>query len=221
MGLRTAQVWAQMAPADVPSSLVLATDQLADFAETTCVADFGCGTGAQLRLLREVTGAPRLLGIDINNSALREGGRRGLGRTEWVQADVTALPLTENALDGGLAVAFLTTLVDRGEQEAAMREMHRVLRPGSLLRILDLSRNDDLPLYRDRYHRGREQGHLDGTFEVVDSRGQVTYLAHHYSAAELELLVKDAGFEVASVSQPRVTTRSGNSVRGLLVSARA
>lgn len=81
------------------------------------------------------------LGVDLSHAMLTRGaaklGRRGLGgRARLVGGDVEQLPVKEATFDGAL-VAFGIRNV--GDPLAALREVHRVLRPGGRFVVLEFS----------------------------------------------------------------------------------
>jgi SAM-dependent methyltransferase len=93
------------------------------------ILDAGCGTGAVLQRL----GNPlRNVGIDLAPEAIAFCQRRGLANVR--QADVQALPFADASFDAVISssVLYHGWVVDvRG----ALREMHRVLRPGGLVLV--------------------------------------------------------------------------------------
>lgn len=83
----------------------------------------------------------RGVGLDLSEEMLARGarklGRRGLGpRAGLACADGERLPLPSGAFDAAL-VAFGVRNI--GEPAQAVREMHRVLRPGGRLVVLEFS----------------------------------------------------------------------------------
>lgn len=93
------------------------------------ILDCGCGTGANMKML-EAYG--RVTGFDINATGLkfaREYEQRRLAR-----ACVTAIPFCDGAFDFVSALDVLACLDDDNEQ-AALAEIRRVLRPGGALVI--------------------------------------------------------------------------------------
>jgi len=85
--------------------------------------------------------ALRGVGADISEGMLRRGreklARRGLGeRTALVAADGEGLPFVSDSF-GGALVAF--GIRNIGDRESALRELHRVLRPGGCLVVLEFS----------------------------------------------------------------------------------
>jgi ubiquinone/menaquinone biosynthesis C-methylase UbiE len=91
------------------------------------ILDCGCGTGHNLLMLRRYG---RAVGIDVTWSGLsyaHERGERGL-----TQATAVALPFSDHAFDIVTSFDVIYALSDRDEQ-AAIHEMFRVLRPGGHL----------------------------------------------------------------------------------------
>ncbi|MDR5684026.1 MAG: bifunctional demethylmenaquinone methyltransferase/2-methoxy-6-polyprenyl-1,4-benzoquinol methylase UbiE [Armatimonadota bacterium] len=102
--------------------------------------DVCCGTGDLAVLLHERIGAEgRAVGIDfaapmVQIARQRSGGR---GRIWFVQGDAESLPLPDAAFDA-VTVGFGVRNVAR--LDVALRELHRVLRPGGRAVILEFSR---------------------------------------------------------------------------------
>ena len=102
--------------------------------------DAGCGTGANLPLL-EHYGVP--FGLELFWRGLQFGHARGLRRL--MQGSVTHLPLASASFDVVLSFDVLYCLETPAE-EATIREMFRVLRPGGSVVInvaaLDMLKGD-------------------------------------------------------------------------------
>lgn len=121
--------------------------------ESPRILDIGCGTGATARDLRrygEVTAC------DLALLPLQYCRRRGLD--ELVVGDVLRLPFRDGSFD--LAVA-LDLLEHVGDDIGAVRELHRVLKPGGRLVITvpayqALWSNHDLALKHVRRYTARE-----------------------------------------------------------------
>ena len=93
------------------------------------ILDVGCGTGAILQRL----GRPqRNVGVDLAAEAISICRRRGLNNVR--QADVCALPFGDASFDAVICSSVLYHQWVR-DIATAVREMHRVLRPGGLLLI--------------------------------------------------------------------------------------
>ena len=93
------------------------------------ILDCGCGTGHNLKMLRQFG---RAWGIDITWSGLayaRDGGERGIAR-----ASASCLPFPAGQFDLVTSFDVLYALDDTVERKA-LDEMYRVLRPGGQVLI--------------------------------------------------------------------------------------
>lgn len=98
------------------------------------IADIGCGTGILAdRIAREVQGA-HVTGVDMSDGMLAEARRRS-STVEWVRAPAEQLPFTDGSLDAVVS----TSAFHWFNQSAALREFHRVLRPGGVAAVATLS----------------------------------------------------------------------------------
>lgn len=102
-------------------------------------ADLGCGTGYMGAALAGCVGT--LVLVDRSPAMLAEARTRlaplaGATRLEFVEAALDALPFPDASLDGALAGLVLHHLE---HTEPALAEMHRVLKPGAALSILELA----------------------------------------------------------------------------------
>ena len=86
------------------------------------VLDAGCGNGLYLRGLRE-------RGVTAVGCDLSAGMLRGAAHPALLNADITALPLRDGAVDAALAIHMLYHVPDR---EAAIRELRRVVAAGGV-----------------------------------------------------------------------------------------
>jgi demethylmenaquinone methyltransferase/2-methoxy-6-polyprenyl-1,4-benzoquinol methylase len=106
------------------------------------VAAVCTGTADIALAVAEATpGAARVVGIDFSGEMLRLGAtkiasRGHAGRILLARGDATRLPLRTAAYDAA-TVAFGVRNVEQPER--GLREMHRVLRPGGRLAILEFS----------------------------------------------------------------------------------
>jgi ubiquinone/menaquinone biosynthesis C-methylase UbiE len=149
--------------------LVSPRDQILDEAEIrpgARVLDYGCGPGAYLGGLVERVGpAGKVYALDIHPLAVQRveemARRRQLANVETICSNCqTGLP--DDSLD---AVLLYDILHGLSEPDAVLAELHRVLKPGGMLSVLDphMGERDIL----SRAASGR-------TFELA-SKGEHTY----------------------------------------------
>ena len=108
------------------------------------VVDVGCGWGRSLKKLNERFRPERLVGFDIAPRMVEAAAREVAGlRTasgspaEIVQASSAALPMADASVDLLFCHQTFHHLID---QEAAIAEFHRVLKPGGLLLFAESTR---------------------------------------------------------------------------------
>ena len=155
--------------------------------------DCGCGTGNNLDLLGRYG---RAYGFDRTASGLAFG--RDAGRTRLARASIGAIPFPAASFDIVTCFDVLYCLPDAIEQ-AAIREMYRVARPGAWL-LINVAAMEML-------------------------RGDHSVLSHEvrrYSRESLARLVTDAGFRVerltytnAVLFPPMALARAVQRARGL------
>ncbi|GLQ49811.1 class I SAM-dependent methyltransferase [Dyella flava] len=95
--------------------------------------DTGCGQGKSFRLLRDAFQPVRMLGLDADPHSLSlseaEAAREGI-RVELLTADCAEIPLPDSSVDIVFCHQTFHHLV---EQERALAEFWRVLKPGGWL----------------------------------------------------------------------------------------
>jgi ubiquinone/menaquinone biosynthesis C-methylase UbiE len=95
--------------------------------------DAGCGQGKSFRLLRDAFQPARMLGLDADPHSLSlskaEAAREGI-RVDLLPADCARIPLPDDSIDIVFCHQTFHHLV---EQERALAEFWRVLKPGGLL----------------------------------------------------------------------------------------
>ncbi len=107
-----------------------------------CALDVAGGTGdLSAGLLRQVGKSGRVVLSDINPAMLEIGRDRLLdagfvGNVECIVADAECLPFEDNAFDCVTIGFGLRNVTDKA---AALKSMHRVLKPGGQLLVLEFS----------------------------------------------------------------------------------
>jgi protein-L-isoaspartate O-methyltransferase len=104
------------------------------------VLEVGPGTGYYTLDVAEWVGPDGSVDIldlqdEMLDHTMRRGGERGLTNVTPTQADATAMPFEEGTYDAAYLVTVLGEIPD---QDAALRELARVLKPGGRLVIGEL-----------------------------------------------------------------------------------
>ncbi len=104
------------------------------------VLDLGCGSGRALGMLAQRYAPRRLIGVDIDAGMLAIAAARAA--RDGVQAEFLHGAISQLALpDGSVDMVFChQTFHHLVEQEAALREIRRVLRPGGMLLFAESTR---------------------------------------------------------------------------------
>jgi ubiquinone/menaquinone biosynthesis C-methylase UbiE len=101
------------------------------------ILDVGCGTGVFAARLRADFPNARVWGVDLVEGMLAKGAPRWrvhAGNIQPVQADSERLPFAAGSFD---VVTCANSFHHYPHQERAVAEMHRVLRPGGRLLLID------------------------------------------------------------------------------------
>lgn len=103
--------------------------------------DLACGTGDLTRALARRFPGAEIVGLDLSPEMLALAGaktREHESSIRYMQGDMHALPFERESFDvvtGGYALRNAPDL------DTALREIHRILRPGGTLAVLDFSRS--------------------------------------------------------------------------------
>jgi demethylmenaquinone methyltransferase/2-methoxy-6-polyprenyl-1,4-benzoquinol methylase len=164
------------------------------------VLDIAGGTGDLTASFSKIVGETgKVILADINDSMLRVGRDklidRGRGNhVHYVQADAQYLPFPDNSFDC-ITIAFgLRNVTDK---DLALKSMHRILKPGGRLLVLEFSKpsQEILTKIYDQY-----------SFHILPRMGQLVagdaesyrYLAEsirmHPDQEALKTMMQDAGF---------------------------
>lgn len=162
------------------------------------VLDVAGGSADLSRLfLKKVGSSGQVVLTDINNAMLRVGRDRLLNEgkaTPTAQCDAEHLPFPDNYFD---CVSIAFGLRNVTHKDAALREMHRVLKPGGRVIVLEFS----------KVWKPLEQIYDTYSFQLLPKIGQIVandadsyrYLAEsirmHPGQEELKQMMVDAGLE--------------------------
>ena len=102
----------------------------------TDLLEVGCGGSPELRIAKHFK---NYTGTDFSPKGLAVAGEMlasRAGKVDLVEADAVALPFDDNRFDTVYSAHMIYHIFDRAAQEAAIKEMVRVLRPGGHLILL-------------------------------------------------------------------------------------
>ena len=190
------------------------------------VLDLGSGGGLDCFIAASKVGPTgRVIGVDMTpemlDRARRTASERGVDNVEFRLGEVEALPVADESVDVVISNCVLNLSPERS---LALREAHRVLRPGGRLVISDLISEAAvpdhlreeaelvtacLPVYRDEYVADlRAAG-----FEDVSVTGERPYPSEALSSTPVVRQILEARPELA-----HEVTRFAESVRGAILS---
>jgi ubiquinone/menaquinone biosynthesis C-methylase UbiE len=111
----------------------------AELAPGLRVLEIGCGTGNVTTRIKRAEPGADVVGTDPDPLALARAQRKAHGMTEirFERAYAQALPFADGEFDRALSSMMLHHL-DDDVKAAAAAEIHRVLRPGGTLHIVDV-----------------------------------------------------------------------------------
>lgn len=101
------------------------------------VLDVGCGTGVFAGRIREALPGATVWGVDLVAGMLQKGAprwRHHAGHVQPVQGDSERLPFADGTFD---FITCANSFHHYPDQQRAVIEMHRVLRPGGRLMLID------------------------------------------------------------------------------------
>ena len=132
------------------------------------VLEIGCGTGNVLLLAARAVPGATLIGLDPDPRVLGIAAKKARRAGVTLQLDrgyADQLPYPDGSVDRVLS-AFMLHHLPRDQQQAALREVRRVLAPGGRLHLLDI---DGSPASRagrllrlGHVHTAEQHGHRPG-----------------------------------------------------------
>lgn len=153
--------------------------------DATLALDLGCSTGSNRETLLNFS--ERVIGVDLGWEALRLCWP--LGSAPLCQADALGLPFADRSFDLVVALDLLEHLPD---ENLALREIWRILRPGGYLVIFVpafqwlWSKMDEVAHHFRRYNAGQLRGIL------IDHR----FLIHKVTYGNMFLFPMMAGYRL-------------------------
>ncbi len=155
-------------------------------ASGSLVLDAGCGASPLLREVRRL--GYRGVGIDYSFGMLRDAQAAPLGTA---QGDIEALPFPDAAFN---AVFCLGVICYLPTDEAALRELSRVTRPGGLL-MLSIPNKVNLTAITDPALYARKKlGAFLGSRGAKPNGGDPTHTERYYTISRMNDLLERAGF---------------------------
>jgi arsenite methyltransferase len=147
------------------------------------ILDMGCGPGFYAAELLEALGAEgSVVGVDVSEAMVGVARKRAEGRpnADFRVGEATALPVRDGEFDAALTVQVLEYVEDAA---AALRELHRALRPGGRVVVWDVD-------WRTLSWHSADTERMERVLEAWDA-----HLAHPSLPRTLAPRLRDAGFE--------------------------
>lgn len=171
----------------------------------SCILDFGCGYGRVLGLLHS-RGYHNLAGVDPAPAMVAAARQRFPTIAVERLVSPPHLPLSAASVDAVLLFTVLTCVPTDDGQQAIVREVGRVLRPGGLLYISDLWLQPDARNI-ERYMRDESKYGVYGVFDLPEG---VT--VRHHDRRWIETLMHE--YEAVALDDVHVQTMNGHPARG-------
>jgi ubiquinone/menaquinone biosynthesis C-methylase UbiE len=131
------------------------------------VLDCACGTGYGVRVLREIGGAARVVGVDIDDEAIEYACQKHLiDSTAFVCSSGDSLPLSDNSID---IITSFETIEHVPDDIPLVEEFYRVLRNDGILIISTPNQWPlaDAPHHVREYDRGSFLKVLERQFDCI------------------------------------------------------
>jgi len=180
------------------------------------VLEIGCGRGELVRRLVGETGGPRhLLAADFAQSAVQAGRRRAHDtnghRVSWTVASIQDIPVADATFDTVISCETIEHVV---EPMKAMKELHRVLRPGGRLLLTTPNYLGPMGLYRG-YLRLRGRRYTEGGQPICHLTSLPRTLAWMRRAGLTVRSVEASGHYLPWPGRPPIAISCLDSIRSL------
>ncbi len=136
------------------------------------VLDCACGTGYGVRLLREIGSAASVVGIDVDDKAIRYACQKHqINSATFICSSGECLPLADNSVD---IVTSFETVEHVPDDVALVEDFYRVLRPSGTLIISTPNQwpLKDAPFHVREYDRKAFANLLEPCFHCVEFYNQ-------------------------------------------------
>jgi ubiquinone/menaquinone biosynthesis C-methylase UbiE len=162
--------------------------------------DLACGTGRHM-ILAEKIGYKNIVGIDFSEGQIAVAKEKGLNVRV---GDMLSTGFDDNSFQTIICIASLHHLLDKEEQLEALKESHRILRPGGKI----------LYTVWDKESKQIKEDIKKGKTTMIDESCAVVSFTHEgkkypreyyfFSTKELSELLVNAGFEVEKAYKSNV-----------------
>jgi ubiquinone/menaquinone biosynthesis C-methylase UbiE len=120
------------------------TDLILNFFDThikkerfSVIGDIGCGDGYTLEKLSDRHPLCNYFGIDIVKELLDAANKRKIKNCEFIEGDTTRLNFNDDFFDIVYTQRCLVNLLAWSKQRKALKEIHRVLKPGGYYLMIE------------------------------------------------------------------------------------
>lgn len=187
---------------------------LASSPEALEVLEVGCGNGHLLGVLRSTYPQLILTGLDFSEEMVKLAASRNLDRCTTMVGDVRRLPWTDERFDVVVAERCIINLLEEADQDTALMELHRVLRPAGHLVLIEAYTDglENLNRARDElglaptevpfHNRWFDKAHV---MEVLEPRFELVVAGHGVAVPPTNFL--SSHYFISRVLYPAVTRR--------------